>query len=161
VLQQEKVHSDAYAASRPMALPSAQANESWTQPGGNAGNALGHLALGSSLKQAWSVSAGTGSSFYGKVTAPPIVYGGRAFALGAAGQVTAVNASNGSVIWRASTTPPNEKDWEGFGGGLAADGGRIYAATGFGTVVAFDAGSGKKVWEKNLGPPLRGAPVAV
>ena len=161
VLQQEKVHSDAYAAGRPMVLPSAQANETWSQPGGTASNAPGHLALGSSLKQVWSVSVGTGSSFYGKVTASPIVYGGKVFALDAAGHVTAVSVSSGSVVWRASTTPPNEKDWEGFGGGLAADGGRIYAATGFGTVVALDAGSGKKVWEKKLGPPLRVAPTAV
>jgi outer membrane protein assembly factor BamB len=161
VLQQEKIHSDAYAASRPMVLPPPQANEAWSQPGGTPGNAPGHLALGTSLKQIWSVSVGTGSSFYGKVTASPIVYDGKVLALDAAGQVTAVSAASGSVIWRASTTPPNEKDWEGFGGGLAADGGRIYAATGFGTVVALDAGSGKKVWEKKLGPPLRVAPTAV
>jgi outer membrane protein assembly factor BamB len=144
-----------------MALPAVQANTSWSQPGGVASNAPGHLALGTSLKQAWSVSVGTGSSFYGKITGSPIVYDGKVFALDAAGQVTAVNAASGSVIWRASTTPPNEKDYEGFGGGLAADGGRIYTATGYGTVVALDAGSGKKVWEKTLGPPLRVAPTAV
>ena len=46
------------------------------------------------------------------------------------------SAAGGAVAWRASTTPPNEKDQEGFGGGLAADGGRVYAATGFGYVVA-------------------------
>jgi outer membrane protein assembly factor BamB len=64
------------------------------------------------------------------------------------------------VVWRATTTPPNEKDQEGFGGGLAADSGRIYAATGFGTVVAFEAKSGKKLWEKSLGSPLRASPTA-
>ena len=161
VLQQEKVHSDAYATGRPMVLPAAHSNESWPQPGGVPSNAPGHLALGSTLKQSWSVSVGTGSSFYGKITAPPIVYKGIVYALDAAGQVTAVNATSGSVVWRASTTPPTEKDYEGFGGGLAADGGRIYAATGYGTVVALEAGSGKKVWEKTLGPPIRVAPSAV
>jgi outer membrane protein assembly factor BamB len=160
VLQQEVVRSDAYAAGRPMALPSQQVNESWSQPGGVPSNAPGHLALGGGLKQVWSVSAGTGSSFYGKVTASPIVYKGMVFALDAAGQVTAVNAASGGVVWRASTTPPNEKDYEGFGGGLAADGGRIYAATGFGTVVALEAASGKKLWEKPLGAPLRASPTA-
>jgi outer membrane protein assembly factor BamB len=161
VLRQETIRSDAYAASTPKALPAAQVNDNWSQPGGVASNAPGHLALGGTIKQVWSASVGTGSSFYGKVTASPIVYGGRVFALDAAGHVTAINASNGSVAWRASTTPPNEKDYEGFGGGLAADGGRIYAATGFGTVVALDAGTGKKVWEKTLGPPLRASPTAV
>ena len=123
-------------------------------------NAPGHLALGSALRSAWSVSVGTGSSFYGKVTASPIVYAGHVYTLDAAGQVTAVSASGGSVVWRASTTPPNEKDQEGFGGGLAADGGRVYAATGFGTMVALEAKTGRKLWEKSLGPPLRAAPTA-
>ncbi|HEX5999531.1 MAG TPA: PQQ-binding-like beta-propeller repeat protein [Hyphomicrobiaceae bacterium] len=160
VLRQETIRSDAYAARRPMALPAQHMNQTWSQPGGTASNAPGHLALGTSLKQVWSANVGTGSSFYGKVTASPLVYEGKVFALDAAGQVTAVNASSGSVVWRASTTPPNEKDWEGFGGGLAADGGRIYAATGFGTVVALDAGSGRKLWDKSLGPPLRASPTA-
>ena len=160
IIQQETLRSDALAAGRPVSLPPQQANDSWSQPGGVPSNAPGHLALGSTLRSAWSVSVGTGSSFYGKVTASPIVYGGHVYTLDAAGQVSAVSASGGSVVWRASTTPPNEKDQEGFGGGLAADGGRIYVATGFGTVVALEAKTGRKLWEKNLGPPLRSAPTA-
>jgi outer membrane protein assembly factor BamB len=160
IIQQETLRSDALAAGRPVSLPPQQANDSWSQPGGVPSNAPGHLALGSTLRSAWSVSVGTGSSFYGKVTASPIVYGGHVYTLDAAGQVSAVSASGGSVVWRASTTPPNEKDQEGFGGGLAADGGRIYAATGFGTVVALEAKTGRKLWEKSLGPPLRSAPTA-
>jgi outer membrane protein assembly factor BamB len=160
IIQQETLRSDAVAASQPISLPPQQANEAWSQPGGVSSNAPGHLALGSSLKSAWSVSVGTGSSFYGKVTSSPIVYGGTVYTLDAAGQVTAVSASGGSVVWRASTTPPNEANQEGFGGGLAADGGRVYAATGFGTVVAFEAKTGRKLWEKSLGPPLRAAPTA-
>jgi outer membrane protein assembly factor BamB len=160
VIQQETLRSDAFAASRPLALPPQQANDSWSQPGGVASNAPGHLALSSTPKHAWSVSVGTGSGFYGKVTASPIVYAGNVYTLDAAGQVTAVSASGGSVVWRASTTPPTEKDQEGFGGGLAAEAGRIYAATGFGTMVALDAKTGRKLWEKTLGPPLRASPTA-
>jgi outer membrane protein assembly factor BamB len=160
VLQQETIASDAFAASRPVSLPQPVTNDSWSQPGGAPNNAPGHLALSGSLKSSWSVSIGTGSSFYGKVTASPIVYDGRVYALDAAGQVTAVAASSGSVVWQASTTPPNESNQEGFGGGLAADGGRIYAATGFGTLVALEARTGRKLWEKSLGPPLRASPTA-
>lgn len=160
VLRQEEITSDASAANRPVALPSPRANAAWSQPGGTASNAPGHLALGGTLKRAWSVDVGTGSSFYGKLTASPIVYDGRVFALDAAGHVTAVSASGGSVVWRTTTTPPNESDHEGFGGGLAADAGRVYAATGFGTVVALDAGSGKRLWEKSLGSPFRSSPTA-
>jgi outer membrane protein assembly factor BamB len=160
VIQQENIASDLAAASRPITLPQPHANDAWSQPGGIPNNAPGHLALSGTIKSAWSVSIGTGSSFYGKLTASPIVYDGKVFALDAAGKVTAVSVSGGTVAWKASTTPPNEKDWEGFGGGLAADGGRIYAATGFGLVVALDAKSGKKLWEKSLGSPLRASPTA-
>jgi outer membrane protein assembly factor BamB len=160
VIQQENITSDLAAASRPITLPPPQANEAWSQPGGVASNAPGHLAFGGGLKSTWSANIGTGSSFYGKITASPIVYDGKVFTLDAGGRITALSASGGAVAWRASTTPPNEKDQEGFGGGLAADGGRVYAATGFGYLVAFDAKAGKKLWEKNLGSPLRASPTA-
>jgi outer membrane protein assembly factor BamB len=160
VLRQEALASDEAAAGRPVVLPPPRVNDDWSQPGGVANNAPGHLALATSPKTQWSISVGTGSSFYGKVTASPIVYGGHVYTLDAAGLVTAVAPSSGSVVWRGTTTPPNEKDQEGFGGGLAADSGRIYAATGFGTVVAFEARSGKKVWERSLGAPLRASPTA-
>jgi outer membrane protein assembly factor BamB len=160
VLRQETTTSDAAAAGRPVVLPPPRLNESWSQPGGVPSNAPGHLALPSALRSAWSVGVGTGSSFYGKVTASPIVYDGKVYTLDAAGVVHAVNASGGSVVWRATTVPPNEADSEGFGGGLAADSGRLYAATGFGTVVAFEARSGKKLWEKSVGAPLRVSPTA-
>ncbi len=160
MIQQENITSDLAASSRPITLPPQHANDAWSQPGGLPSNAPGHLALGASLKSAWSVGVGTGSSFYGKLTASPVVYDGKVFTLDAAGKITAVSASGGAVAWKASTTPPNESDQEGFGGGLAADQGRLYAATGFGSVVAFDARGGKKLWEKSLGSPLRASPTA-
>lgn len=160
VIQQENITSDLAAANRPISLPQPHANDSWSQPGGTASNAPGHLALSGSAKSVWSANVGTGSSFYGKLTASPIVYDGRVYTLDAAGLVTAVSASGGAVAWKAATTPANEKAEEGFGGGLAADGGRIYASTGFGLVVALDAKGGKKLWEKNLGSPLRASPTA-
>ena len=132
VIQQEKVTSNLAAADRPIMLPPQQQNDSWSQPGGVANNAPGHLAFAGAGKSAWSADAGTGSSFYGRLTASPIVYDDKVYTLDAAGKVSAFGTSGGAPVWRASTTPPNEKDQEGFGGGLAADGGRIYAGTGFG-----------------------------
>jgi outer membrane protein assembly factor BamB len=160
VIQQENVASDLAAADKPIVLPAARQNDSWSQPGGVPSNSPGHLALGASLKTAWSADAGTGTSFYGKLTASPIVYDGKVFTLDAAGKVSAFSVSGGSAIWRASTTPANEKDQEGYGGGLAADGDRIFAGTGFGYVVAFDPRSGKKHWEKYVGAPIRTSPTA-
>src|SRR5215470_4191202 len=161
VIQQENITSDLVAANRPITLPPPRQNDSWSQPGGVANNSPGHLMLGGAIKNAWSADAGTGSSFYGKLTASPIVYDGKVFTLDAAGTVTAFNVGGGGSVWRQSTTPQGEKDQEGFGGGLAADGGRVYAGTGFGQVVALDARSGKKLWEKSVGAPVRSSPTAV
>jgi outer membrane protein assembly factor BamB len=160
VIQQENVATNLAAADKPIALPPPQHNDSWTQPGGVANNAPGHLALGGTVKNAWSASAGRGSSFFGKLTGSPIVYDGKVFTLDAAGKISAFSASGGSAVWQVSVTPASEKDREGFGGGLAADGGRIYAGTGYGLVVALDARSGDKLWEKYVGAPVRTSPTA-
>jgi len=159
VMQKENA-GELASADRPISLPSQRQNADWTQPGGTPNNAPGHLALAQAVKNAWSADAGAGSSFWGKLTSSPIVYGNKVFTLDANGQVSAFSLSGGSALWRVSNTPPNEKDREGFGGGLAADGGRIYAATGFGMVVALDPESGKKLWEKSVGAPVRASPTA-
>jgi outer membrane protein assembly factor BamB len=159
VIQQENIGYDLANADRPVVLPQPYQNDAWSQPGGAANNALGHLALAGNVKSVWSADVGKGSSFYGKLTASPIVYQGKVYALDAAGKVSAYSTS-GELVWKASTAPASEKEQEGFGGGLAADGGRIYAATGYGYVVAFDAGNGRKLWEKNVESPVRTSPTA-
>jgi len=148
------------ATFKPVSLPPAQANAAWTQPGGVPSNNLGHLALSGALRKAWTVSAGTGSSSSGRLSAVPLVAGGKVFTLDAAGNVTAFSAGSGARAWRASVTPENEKSSEGFGGGLALDGGTLYVTTGYGTVVALDAGSGAVQWIKALGEPIRNSPTA-
>jgi outer membrane protein assembly factor BamB len=159
VIQQENVSTNLAGAEKPITLPLPQQNESWTQPGGVASNAPGHLAFGGAVKSAWTADIGTGSSFYGKLTASPIVYDGKVYALDAAGKVSAFNMA-GESVWRVSVTPPGEKDREGFGGGLATDGGRIYVGTGYGYVVALDARTGQKLWEKYVESPVRSSPTA-
>ena len=161
VIQQENITSDLAAADRPITLPPPRQNDSWSQPGGVPNNAPGHLALAGAVKSAWSADAGTGSSFYGKLTASPIVYDDKVYTLDAAGKVVGLQRRRAA---RRSGRPrprrPTRRTRKGFGGGLAADGGRIYAATGFGYVVALDANTGKKLWEKNVGSPVRTSPTA-
>ena len=156
---QDKLAGDLAPADKPVVLPAAYANPGWTQPGGQANNAPGHLALASAIKQGWSADAGTGSSASGRLTASPIVVDGIVYTLDAAATVTAFS-SGGSAIWRVSLVPDGEKAKEGSGGGVAADNGRIYAVSGFGLVAAIDPKSGKKLWEKYLGVPVRAAPTA-
>jgi ELWxxDGT repeat protein len=148
-------------AKEPVSLPGAQANASWSQPGGVASNAPGHLAFDGAAKPAWRGDAGSGSNSEGRLTSVPIVHNGKVYTLDREGQVTAFSASSGGVVWRASLKPDEEKAKVGFGGGLAAEGGRVYAASGFGRVVAFDADSGKPLWTKALGVPIRTSPTAV
>ena len=154
------VSIDPAEAARPVQLPAPQANASWTQPGGSPSNSLGHLALNGDVRKVWSADAGTGSSSSGRLSAVPLVADGKVFTLDAGGTVSAFSASNGARVWSAEITPENEKNKEGFGGGLALDGGRLYAATGFGTVVAIDPGNGAVVWSKRVGEPVRSAPTA-
>lgn len=160
IIQQENLTSSLSSGDRPIMLPPPQPNDSWAQPGGVPSNSPGHLAFASNAKVVWSADAGKGSSFYGKLTASPIVAEGKVFVLDAAGRVTAFSVQSGSVAWTASLTPPSEKDQEGYGGGLAADGGRLYAGTGYGFVVALDLGTGRKLWEKNVSSPIRSSPTA-
>jgi outer membrane protein assembly factor BamB len=151
---------DPSEAGRPVQLPPAQANASWSQPGGIPSNNLGHLALNDGVRKVWSADAGTGSSSSGRLSAVPLVADGKVFTLDAAGTVSAFSAASGGKIWSVSVTPENEKSKEGFGGGLAYDGGRLYAATGYGTVVALDPGNGAVVWTKRVVKPVRSSPTA-
>ena len=57
----------------PMVLPAPVVNSEWGQPGGNASKSMGHLALGSALKNAFSVSIGYGSSLGARLSAAPVV----------------------------------------------------------------------------------------
>ncbi len=158
-LSENKAGLDVAPADRPIVLPAAQTNDAWTQPGGTANNAPVHAALGASLRQAWSVDAGQGSTKTSRMTAGPLVADGKVITLDTVGRVTAFSAS-GAVVWRGLAVPEKEKAEKGFGGGLAVDDGRVYAATGFGYVMALDLASGKKLWEKNLNSPFRMSPTA-
>ena len=154
----EKV--DTSAAAKPISLPAPVANASWTEPGGSAGNDLGHLALGERLAKAWQADAGTGSSSRGRLSAIPLVADGKVYTLDAGGRVSAFSAAGGGRVWGTSLTPKNERSSEGFGGGLALDSGRLYATTGFGSVVGLDPVKGTVLWTQKVGEPVRSSPTA-
>lgn len=145
-------------APKPVSLPPAKVNASWTQPGGVPTNSLGHLALQGGLRKVWEVDAGTGSSSSGRLSAVPLVAGGKVFTLDAGGHVSAFSSASGAKVWSISVTPENESRSEGFGGGLALEGSTLYATTGFGTVVAINPGSGAIQWTKAMGEPIRNSP---
>ncbi len=157
----------------PIVLPPAIANASWSQPGGVATNAPGHLAIGEALHTIWTADAGEGSSKRTRLTAVPIVYSDKIYTMDSEGTIRAISAANGAELWAVNTVPSQKSGFDylhpfntnnvsrnGFGGGVAADGGKVFAATGFGSVIALDAGSGQVVWSKMFAIPIREAPTA-
>ena len=155
----ESITGNLADADKPIVLPALNANDAWPQPGGEPNNVTGNLALDGGLRQMWAADAGEGSSKTGRVTASPIVFGGRIYALDAAANVTAFSLS-GSKVFSVSTKPEGQVGQGGYGGGLAAENGRLYVANGYGVVTALDPQSGKAIWTKSLGIPVRASPTA-
>lgn len=140
-------------------VPAEAAPGDWTQSGGGAAHAGGHLALDPPLDEVWRADAGAGAGSDTAITAAPIVAGGRVFALDAEAGLSAFDAGSGAARWRVSLVPEGEEDGaEGFGGGLAAGGGRVFATTGFGEVIALAADSGEAIWRRRLPAPFRSGP---
>ena len=149
---------DPDTAAAPMTLPAAVANADWAQSGGNAAKLVEHVALGSSLGQAFSVSIGEGSSTKRRLGGGPVVAGGRVYTIDTGGTVRSFDAGTGAAVWSARFGDNSGNAALRYGGGVAVEGGRVYATNGLGFVAALDAATGAPVWTVRPGGPLRGAP---
>jgi outer membrane protein assembly factor BamB len=153
----------ASAKTKGVSIGAPRSVSAWTGAGGPAGNDPGNVAIGGSGgSRIWSAKVAdvdSGGMIRESVRAfsRPVAYGGRAYVLDPAGNVTAVSLANGGTAWRTNVKP-TDVDTPATTGGLGTDGSRVYAATAYGTLVALDADSGAKVWEKKLSEPARGAP---
>ncbi|MEM8825619.1 MAG: PQQ-binding-like beta-propeller repeat protein [Pseudomonadota bacterium] len=152
------IEADAALAATPVTLPLAAQNVDWTQPGGSAAKALGHVAFAETPQRIWSVSIGRGTDGSAHLVATPVIEGGRIFAMDTKSVITALNAETGARIWSQTLEKEEEQVRGAFGGGVSVFGGRVYATSGYGLVAAYDATSGEEIWRENLVVPLRGAP---
>ena len=152
------VAAEGEASDVAVTLPAPVVNEDWSQPGGSPSKSMGHLALGATLTQAWSVSIGKGSDATRRLNAAPVVYGGRVYAVDGQGTVRAFDAKSGAAVWSAAITVKGEDERAAFGGGVSAGDGRVYATSGYGIAAAYDAATGAQIWRVALGTPFRGAP---
>jgi outer membrane protein assembly factor BamB len=152
------VSVDPATAALPMSLPAPVVNPAWSQSGGNASKAMGHVALGASLAQAWEVSIGQGTSLAARLAAAPVIADGRIYTIDTLATVRAFDAQTGAPLWRTQFGTEKGNDSALFGGGLAYANGRIYATNGLGFVDALDATNGGVVWQVRPGGPLRGSP---
>lgn len=148
---------DPELASVPVTLPAAQVNADWSQPGGSASKAAGHFALSASPQLAWTAQV-AGSSNRARLAASPVVGGGRLYAVGSDGAISAFDAATGARIWVHSAQVESDLRSAVFGGGVSYAGNRVYATNGTGEVMALDAATGGSVWKVKPSGPLRGAP---
>jgi outer membrane protein assembly factor BamB len=148
---------DAGADGGAVALPAPANISEWPQVGGPASHAPGHVTLGAQPAQAWRASIGSGSGYRQRITAGPVIAGGRVFAVDAFGIVSAHALDNGGRIWRTDTSREDESAGA-VGGGAAFADGVLYVASGLADVLALDPADGSIRWRVRIPSPARGAP---
>jgi outer membrane protein assembly factor BamB len=141
----------------PISLPAARTNAEWTHRADNAQHLMPHASLSAAPVRVWSANIGSGNSRKYRITAAPVIAGGRIFTLDAATDVTATSTA-GATLWSIDLTPAGARGVAGSGGGLAFGAGRLFAATGHGELIAIDPASGGIVWRQKLDSPAAGTP---
>jgi outer membrane protein assembly factor BamB len=155
---ENEIAVDPATAALPMVLPAPVANAEWGQSGGNASKSMGHLALGSALGRAFTVSIGAGTTMAARLASPPVIGGGRVFTIDTNATVRAFDAQTGGLAWESQFGTEKGNSASLFGGGVAYENGRVYATNGLGFVAALDARNGGVIWQVRPGGPLRGSP---
>lgn len=148
--------ADMVSRSEPISL-GAQSAGDWTHRAGNASHLMPHAALSPTPKRVWSANIGAGSSRKNRISAAPIVAGGRVFTIDAGTLVTATSTS-GATLWSTDLTAAFDKGGGLSAGGLAASGNQLFATSGYGELVALDASSGQVIWRQNVDSPMSSAP---
>lgn len=151
---------DPQLAAFPVALPPPAVNADWPVPGGNPAHAMGHPALPDRLARAWDTGIGEGSSRYTRVLSPPVVAGGRVYAMDGASQVTALDTANGARLWQVDLKPERERG-NAFGGGPCLWRDRLYVTSGYGQVLALDPADGRVIWRQGVTAPVHAPPTVV
>ncbi|MCF6431299.1 PQQ-like beta-propeller repeat protein [Leisingera sp. MMG026] len=143
--------------SRAISLPKQVANASWAQGHGAEATRTSHPALSAAPQRIWSASIGDGDGRRQRITATPVVGGGRIYALDSAAQVSAVS-QQGQVLWRSTLIPAADDEGQATGGGLAYDDGVLYISSGYGVLTALNAADGSLIWRQELDATGSGQP---
>ena len=148
---------DLAQGARPIALAAPRDVAAWTHTNGTPEHRIVHPALPSLRGIAWSAEIGVGDTRRHRLTATPVVAGGRVFTLDALAGVAAHDTA-GRPLWFTDLTPPSERPTDASGGGLAIDQGALYVTTAFGQLAALDAVTGRVRWVQRLGAAATGTP---
>ena len=141
----------------PLPLPRASVNANWTHKNGNTAHFLAHPALNRSLQQIWSAPIGEGNDRKHRITADPVIAGGRIYTMDSRSLVTA-HTTSGGTVWSRDITPASENKDDASSGGLAIAGNSLFVTSGFGFVTALDAATGTTRWTQDLDAAASGAP---
>ncbi len=129
----------------------------WPQPGGTPAHEGGHLAMPGGFQRAWTADIGESTGYRRRITAQPVMAGGRVFTMDADGVVAAFDAGSGRNVWRSATEPEDGRSTN-VGGGISVAGDTLYAATGRAEILALDTATGAVRWRAPLAAPARSAP---
>nr|WP_296762591.1 PQQ-like beta-propeller repeat protein [Sediminimonas sp.] len=143
--------------SAPISLPAQVQNSEWTHTIGTPRTRVSHAALRAAPQPVWSTPIGQGDTRRQRITADPVVAGGRVFTLDAAAKVTATS-TEGQTLWSREVTPPAARSKDATGGGLAYGAGKLFVSSGFGQLTALAPDSGKVLWQQRLRATGSGAP---
>ena len=143
-----------------LSLPAQVRNQEAAQFEGSPAYRTVHPALAATPALVWSARIGEGDSRKLRITADPVVGGGRVYTLDAASAVTAVSMG-GQIAWQTDIRPPRDAPGDATGGGLAYHEGRLYVSSGYGVLTALDAQSGDVLWSQQLDATGSGRPLVV
>ncbi len=156
VLSEEDAAADTAIASgsgenitAPVRLAAMSTNSDWTQRIGTPATRTDHPALAASPQLIWSAPIGAGDTSRARITADPVVAGGRVFAMDSQARVTAVS-TGGQTLWTRDLVPPNDSATDASGGGLAFGDGKLFVSSGFGFISALNPATGEVLWTQEL-----------
>lgn len=129
-------------------------------PGISSGHDGGHLTLDLPLRTIWSASLETADNELNRLP-QPVIAGGRLFALGGGGRLTAFNLENGKRLWSVELNPEDKDIYPGIVGAVAASEIVVAAHASRNTLSLFEAETGALIWEVPHDEVLQGGPTLI
>ena len=144
----------------PIKLAKATANADWTHRNGSVRHTLRHPAFAANPTLVWTGKIGTGETRRNRISADPVVAGGRVFTMDTRAELRA-HGANGGLIWSRNLTPPSERPEDASTGSLSFGAGKLFATTGFGELVALKPDTGAVIWRQDLDAVVTGSATVV
>lgn len=139
------------------ALGATETVTGWTSVNGNPAQTGINAGFAPKFEERWSTAIGDATEGRKQITARLIGADGKIFAMDNRGNVTALNAADGKILWQVRS---REKTGTALAGGMAYDNGVLYVTNGFPKILALSAANGGKIWSADLDAPARTAPTA-